>query len=276
MTDDARIQPPGTIEGLYSLHQIFGIRRREVRELGALRAEAVASFQRALERITEPAKAGWSVVVPLVGSTGDVMFVHFRDSLESLHEVRVTLARERLFEAFEPQHTHLGMTEIGLYHVTAKLARETAERGGAPGDETYVERLAAYAAEERENPKTRRRLFPELPPAMPYVCFYPMTKRRDPDANWYALTLEERSALMYGHSITGRRYAGRVQQIITGSIGFDAWEWGVTLFAPDPLVFKKLVTETRFDEVSARYAQFGEFFVGKSAQPGEWLASLSS
>jgi chlorite dismutase len=275
MTDDARIQPPETIEGLYSLHQVFGVLRGELRELGAQRAEAVGSFQRALEGIAAPREGeGWSAVVPLAGSTADVMFVHFRDSIESLQQIRNTLAQERLFEVLEPQHAHLGITEIGLYHVTAKLSREAAERGGKAGDDAYVARLAHSVAEERENPKTRRRLFPEQPAGMPYVCFYPMSKRRDPDANWYALTLDERSALMYGHSVTARRYAGRVQQIITGSIGLDAWEWGVTLFAPDPLVFKKLVTETRFDEVSARYAQFGEFFVGKTAKPAEWLATL--
>jgi chlorite dismutase len=90
-----------------------------------------------------------------------------------------------------------------------------------------------------------------------------MSKRREPDQNWYTLSLDERSRLMHAHGLTGRRYAGRVQQVITGAIGLDAWEWGVTLFAKDPLDFKKLVTDMRFDEVSAKYAEFGEFFVGK-------------
>ena len=105
---------------------------------------------------------------------------------------------------------------------------------------------------------------------MPYVCFYPMSKRRAPDQNWYSLTLEERSRLMYSHGLIGRRYAGRVMQIITGAVGFDAWEWGVTLFAKDPLDFKKLVTEMRFDETSARYADFGQFYVGRRVEAGEW------
>ena len=108
---------------------------------------------------------------------------------------------------------------------------------------------------------------------MPYVCFYPMTKRRDAGQNWYTLTLDERSRLMLAHGQTGRRYAGRVLQIITGAIGFDAWEWGVTLFAKDPIDFKKLVTDMRFDEVSAKYAEFGEFFVGKLTSPAELLRS---
>jgi chlorite dismutase len=116
-----------------------------------------------------------------------------------------------------------------------------------------------------------KRLYPELPREMPYVCFYPMSKRRDAGQNWYGLTLDERSRLMHAHGITGRRYAGRVQQVITGAIGLDAWEWGVTLFAADPLEFKRLVTDMRFDEVSAKYAEFGEFYVGKVVEPANWL-----
>ena len=98
---------------------------------------------------------------------------------------------------------------------------------------------------------------------MPYVCFYPMSKRRDAAQNWYTLSLDERSRLMHAHGLTGRRFAGRVQQVITGAIGLDKWEWGVTLFARDPLEFKKLVTDMRFDEVSAKYAEFGDFYVGR-------------
>jgi hydrogen peroxide-dependent heme synthase len=95
------------------------------------------------------------------------------------------------------------------------------------------------------------------------VCFYPMSKRRNESQNWYTLSLDERSRLMQAHGLTGRRYAGKVQQVISGAIGLDAWEWGVTLFAKDALEFKKLVTDMRFDEVSAKYADFGNFYVGK-------------
>ncbi|HZD84929.1 MAG TPA: chlorite dismutase family protein, partial [Gemmatimonadaceae bacterium] len=123
--------------------------------------------------------------------------------------------------------------------------------------------LAGRATAERESQQVRRRLYPELPENMPYVCFYPMSKRRDASQNWYTLPLDERSRLMQAHGITGRRYSGKVQQVITGAIGLDAWEWGVTLFAQDPLDFKKLVTDMRFDEVSAKYAEFGDFYVGK-------------
>jgi peroxiredoxin len=134
--------------------------------------------------------------------------------------------------------------------------------------------MAKRVEAERANPHVQRRLFPTQPPDMPYVCFYPMSKRRVPGQNWYALSLEERSRLMTAHGRTGRGYAGRVVQVISGAIGFDAWEWGVTLFTADPLQFKKIVTDMRFDEVSAEYAEFGEFYVGKTADAREWLTEL--
>jgi chlorite dismutase len=105
------------------------------------------------------------------------------------------------------------------------------------------------------------RLWPEIPTAK-YICFYPMDRRRGESKNWYQETMADRVRMMSEHGAIGRRYAGEVRQIITGSIGFDDWEWGVDLFAEDPLVFKKLIYEMRFDEVSAVYALFGTFYVG--------------
>jgi chlorite dismutase len=133
------------------------------------------------------------------------------------------------------------------------------------------ERVAA----ERASAHVQRRIFPTQPADLPYVCFYPMSKRRAPGQNWYALSVEERSRLMMAHGMTGRGYAGRIVQVISGAIGLDAWEWGVTLFAADPLQFKKIVTDMRFDEVSAEYAEFGEFFVGKRMEAGAWLGGLT-
>jgi len=114
---------------------------------------------------------------------------------------------------------------------------------------------------ERQKEAMRPRLFPAIP-ASRYVCFYPMDRRRGENKNWYTLPMEERQRQMNEHGLVGRRYAGEVKQIISGSIGFDDWEWGVTLFAEEPLVFKKLIYEMRFDEVSAVYALFGHFYVG--------------
>src|SRR2546422_745103 len=105
------------------------------------------------------------------------------------------------------------------------------------------------------------RLFPKIPPRR-YLSFYPMSKRRGEQVNWYDLPPEARAELMRGHGEIGRKSAGRVTQVIAGSVGLDDWEWGVTLFADDPLVFKKLVHEMRFDPASSRYALFGPFYLG--------------
>ena len=191
------------------------------------------------------------------------MVIHFRDSLDAIGEAQENFARTPLSSALVPVYAFLSVTEAGLYHITADVAREAVARGGKVGDEAYMRALAERSDAERASPHVVRRLYPELPAAMPYVCFYPMSKRRDHGQNWYTLSLDERSRLMQAHGLTGRRYAGKVQQIITGAIGLDAWEWGVTLFAKDPLDFKKLVTDMRFDEVSAKYAEFGDFYVGK-------------
>jgi chlorite dismutase len=127
---------------------------------------------------------------------------------------------------------------------------------------TEVSEYAAGAPEEMR----RARLFPVLPPeGMAAFCFYPMSKRRAPEHNWYALDFEERTRLMTAHGAVGRRFRGRVLQLITGSTGLDDWEWGVTLFAPHPDDLKACVYEMRFDEASAHFAEFGPFYSGMVA-----------
>lgn len=276
MTTTAAL-PPETLEGWYASHQTFAIDHaalaaadRDVRTAALDEARQVLA---ALARGTTP-DDGWTVIVPLVGSTADVLFMHFRSSLDALREAERAVKRLTLTRWMRADYAFLSVTEAGLYHVTAQLAREAAARGGAAGDDAYREALATRAAQEREVPHVRRRLYPPVPPEMPWVCFYPMSKRRAVGQNWYALSLDERSRLMQTHGTTGRRYAGRVMQIITGAIGFDAWEWGVTLFARDPLDVKRLVTDMRFDEVSAQYAEFGEFWFGRVASADEWVDGL--
>ncbi len=217
------------------------------------------------------AGGGWSAVAELVGSRGDLLVLHFRPTLDAVGEAERRFAWTRLLECLEPVTTFLSVTEAGLYHITAAIAAARRAAGGEPGDAAYREEVAARAAAERRNPHVARRLYPPLPADLPYICFYPMSKRRAVGQNWYALTLEERSRLMQAHGATGRRYAGRVQQVITGAIGLDAWEWGVTLFARDPLDVKRLVTDMRFDEVSAQYAEFGHFYFGRLIDMSPWL-----
>jgi len=271
-SDRPRAYPPETTEGWYAFHQILAWNRRARRaipvgELPSLQHRAVER----LEAMAAPANGGWTAVVPLIGSRGDVMLMHFRPTLDDIGVVQRELAKEALFDSLEPVYSFLSITEAGLYHATSQLAQDAAARGGSVGDEAYKAAMMQRVEAERASAHVQRRLFPTQPDDMPYVCFYPMSKKRDVGANWYALSVEERSRLMWAHGLTGRGYAGQIVQVITGAIGFDAWEWGVTLFAKDPLAFKKIVTDMRFDEVSAQYAEFGEFFVGKRCSPIEWL-----
>ncbi len=273
MTDNSpRAYPPETTEGWYAFHQVFAWNRSALR---AIHAGELASLQRlAIERLDSmavSATGGWTGVVPLVGSRGDVMFIHFRATLDAIGDAQRELASEALFDVLTPVYSFLSVTEAGLYHATAQLAKEASERGGKVGDDAYRQQMQQRIDAERASPHVQRRLFPVQPDDMPYVCFYPMSKKRDVGANWYALPVEQRSQLMMAHGMTGRGYAGQIVQVITGAIGLDAWEWGVTLFARDPLAFKKIVTDMRFDEVSAQYAEFGEFFVGKRTSPSDWL-----
>ena len=267
-----RAYPPETTEGWYVFHQIFSWNRRSLRELSPASMEhAWAEAQRALGALAAPTNGGWTAVVPLIGSRADVMIIHFRSTLDDIAVAQRAVAKLALFDAMDVVYTFLSVTEAGLYHASAQLANEALARGGFAGDDMYRTAMAARVEQERASPHVQRRLFPQQPADMPYVCFYPMSKRRAVGQNWYALSLEERSRLMMTHGATGRGYAGRVSQVISGAIGLDAWEWGVTLFAGDPLQFKKIVTDMRFDEVSAEYAEFGDFYVGRTASPAEFM-----
>ena len=276
MTAPPVAHPPETVEGWYALHQLFRVDRALLREEGADAAAALLDGgRRVLEALRAPAGGGWTALFDVIGSDADVMVVHFRATLDAIGDAQRALRDDPISALLDPVYTFLSLTEAGLYHVTAELARAAAARGGAVGDDQYRAELAERVRAEQASAHARRRLYPPLPADLPYVCFYPMSKRRAVGQNWYALTLDERSRLMQTHGTIGRRYAGRVQQVISGAIGLDAWEWGVTLFARDPLDFKRIVTDMRFDEVSAQFAEFGEFFVGKVIEPGEWVARLA-
>jgi len=207
----------------------------------------------------EESTSGQSALFSVLGHKGDLMLVHFRDSFDELNRAEMQLSHLRLSDYLELATSYLSVIELGLYESSLKTYRELADRGVEPHTEEWKQ--AINETLERQREAMRPRLFPEIPKNR-YICFYPMDRRRGEDKNWYTLPMEERARQMNEHGLVGRRYAGEVRQIITGSIGFDDWEWGVDLFADDPLVFKKLIYEMRFDEVSAVYALFGTFYVG--------------
>ncbi len=267
--------PPLTLEGWYAHHQLLTVDRERLRAMSAAeRAGAAEGLAAALDGLRAPAEGGWTAPALLVGAQADALVVHFRPTLDLLGEAQRRVLDAPLGDLLRPTVTYLSVTEAGMYQVAGQLAKAALARGGAVGDAEYEAEAARRLAEERESAHVQRRLYPPLPAEMPYVCFYPMSKRRGVGQNWYEQTLEERNRLMWAHGKTGRRYAGKVFQVITGSLGFDAWEWGVTLFAADPLEIKRIVTEMRFDEVSAQYAEFGEFWVGRVLEPAAWVAEV--
>ncbi|MGO9516657.1 MAG: hydrogen peroxide-dependent heme synthase [Candidatus Korobacteraceae bacterium] len=260
---------PLTLEGLSVLHQMFRFRWPEWRKLSPSRQQEIASEASAALQPSE--EAGQSAVFSQLGHKGDLMLVHFRDSFDELNAAELQMNRTALQEYLEPTHSYLSVIELGLYDSSVKLFRQLTERGVAPLSEEWNREVQETM--ERQRQAMHPRLYPKIPDSR-YLCFYPMDRKRGEVKNWYMLPIEERQRQMEEHGMVGRRYAGKVQQIITGSIGFDDWEWGVDLFAPEPLVFKKLIYEMRFDQVSAEYALFGQFFVGVRvpvAKFGDWL-----
>ena len=250
---------PLTTEGYSVLHQMMRFRRTAWRDLPDAMRSAIAQEAAAVLGEMERNSGGQSALFSLIGHKGDLMLVHFRNSFAELNQAELKLAGLRLSDYLEPTSSYLSVIELGLYDSTLKIYKELADQGIQPHSDQWKAEIECKLERHRE--AMRPRLFPEIPPNR-YLCFYPMNRLRGEEKNWYTLPIEERARQMSEHGLVGRRYAGEVKQIITGSIGFDDWEWGVDLFADDPLVFKKLIYEMRFDHVSAVYALFGQFFVG--------------
>jgi peroxiredoxin len=259
---------PLTVEGASVLHQMARFRWPVWRKLGsAERSRLIGEAAPVLARW----EAGESALYSMLGHKGDLMLVHFRKSFDELKQIELELSRTALSDYLEITKSYLSVVEMGLYESSVKLYRTLRERGVEPHSAEWNQEVGE--AMERQKEAMKPRLWPQIPAAR-YVCFYPMDRRLGEEKNWYTLPIEERQRQMEEHGKIGRRYAGMVRQIITGSIGFDDWEWGVDLFADDPLVFKKLIYEMRFDEVSAVYALFGQFMVGvrvPAAKLGELL-----
>jgi peroxiredoxin len=224
---------------------MFRVRWATWRALGAADQEAVLDQATAVLHGMEDNKQEATGLFAMLGHKGDLMLVHFRKALDALNLAELELAQLNLLDFLEPMTSYLSVVELGLYEASVKLYADlTARQAAAP------------------------RLWPEIPQRR-YLCFYPMNKFRGEARNWYNEPIRERQRMMREHGMIGRHYAGRVNQIISGSIGFDDWEWGVDLFADDPLVFKKLIYEMRFDEASSVYGLFGTFYVGLRFPAGQ-------
>jgi len=250
---------PLTTEGYSVLHQMMRFRWSAWRALPESTRSQIAQEAATVLAGMESNTSGQSALFSLIGHKGDLMLVHFRKTFADLNEAELKIAGLRLSDYLEPTSSYLSIIELGLYDSTLKIYKELTDQGIQPHSDQWKTEIECKLNRHRE--AMHPRLFPDIPPNR-YICFYPMDRRRGEDKNWYTLPIEERARQMNDHGLVGRRYAGEVKQIITGSIGFDDWEWGVDLFADDPLVFKKLIYEMRFDHVSAVYALFGTFYVG--------------
>jgi hydrogen peroxide-dependent heme synthase len=250
---------PLTLEGSYILHQMFRFRWPAWRDLGSSEQKSILEKAAAMFQKMEQGKEEQSALYSMLGHKGDLMLVHFRRSLDQLNDAELQVAQSRLSEFFEPTTSYLSVVELGLYEVSVRHYGALKEKGIQPGTAEWNKEVQVELAKQRE--ASAARLWPEIP-ARRYLCFYPMNKYRGEIKNWYSASITDRQQMMRGHGLIGRHYVGQVIQIISGSIGFDDWEWGVDLFADNPLVFKKLVTEMRFDKASAHYGQFGAFYVG--------------
>jgi peroxiredoxin len=250
---------PLTLEGAYVLHQMVRIRWSAWKALATTEKDKIAEESSAALRRLEQHTPGQSALFSLLGHKGDLMLVHFRNTLDQLNRIEFELAQLRLWDFLEPMTSYVSVVELGLYESTVKTYQAVLDRDIEPHSPEWDREIADVI--QRQEEAMHSRLYPEMPPAK-YICFYPMDRKRGEHKNFYMLSIEERQRQMHEHGLVGRRYSGKVKQIITGSIGFDDWEWGVDLFADDPLVFKKLIYEMRFDRVSAEYALFGSFYVG--------------
>ncbi|MCB1197887.1 MAG: heme-dependent peroxidase [Deltaproteobacteria bacterium] len=250
---------PATLDGWACLHDLYQVRWTQLHKLSAIEKSALfAETKTFLQSITSPAK-GHSGYFSMLGHKADLMFLHFRETFDDLNEVELALRQQPIFEYLSPTTSYVSIVELGMYAMTQKIFDELIAQNLKIDSDAWN---AAW--DERMQDQFNRmkgRVFTDIPSDR-YICFYPMDKRRGEKYNWYAEPMKDRTQMMFEHGMVGRKYAGKVQQIITGSIGFDDWEWGVDLFAKDPKVFKDLIYEMRFDRASAHYAEFGPFYTG--------------
>jgi chlorite dismutase len=186
--------------------------------------------------------------------------------IDSVHQ---RLLSGPLGTALEPTYSFVSLTEVSEYVPTVEqYGKRLVEEGEDAAGPAYAAKLKAY--ESREVMMRKQRLTPDLPP-WPSTCFYPMNKKRKVGENWFLLDFPERSRMMTEHGRTGMTFGGKVTQLITVGLGYDDWEWGVTLWARNPEFLKDIVYRMRFDEASARYAEFGPFYVSYVLSPAELL-----
>jgi peroxiredoxin len=259
---------PESLEGWWILHRMFALDRRAWDALPEKRRNRYASHAVDLVDHLKNSDDGDFGLTQIVGHKGDLMLTHYARNFDGLAYAQTLVDKLELREFLTPLGSYVSVLEIGLYDATGKIHAELDRRGLPPRSPEWIGAFDELMRKQEESPYIAPRRWAKIP-ARRYACFYPMNKKRGEVQNWYMLDFESRAKMMTQHGLLGRQYHGRVTQVISGSIGYDDFEWGVDLYADDPLVFKNLVYEMRFDEASARYAEFGAFWSGVQFSPAE-------
>ncbi|HEY2572708.1 MAG TPA: hydrogen peroxide-dependent heme synthase [Verrucomicrobiaceae bacterium] len=276
------------VEGLQVIHLYYTVDHALWRSLGSDEQKAAKeNFTRLIQSVRSHPRTQllvFSVVTP----KADLGFMLLTPDLHDANRFEKELTLALGADILQPAYSYYSMTELSEYTTTEEEYRKevlaellTQKEHGTemvlnPNDVEGTEDFELRINEWRTRMKkyNQDRLYPNMALDWPVLCFYPMNKRRDGKDNWYALKFEERRTLMQGHARVGRRWHGKIRQLITGSTGLDSHEWGVTLLAHDVFHVKGIVYEMRFDEVSARYADFGDFYIGLQLGPEELLRRL--
>jgi chlorite dismutase len=255
------------IPGWPVLHVFYRIDRARWRALpDDTRRAGVHEFATWLQRVSS--EEGLQLV-PIAGiGKSDLGLMAVHPDIRRIQRLGQEAAATLVGTCLVPVYSFLSMSEVSEYMTTPEdHARQLTAKGMDPASEEFSAALAAFS--KRMAAYADARVHPRLPTDLPVVCFYPMSKARGETRNWFTLDFESRKQLMIGHGETGRRFAGRVLQLITSCTGLDDWEWGVTLFARDLKSVRDVVYEMRFDPGSAIYGLFGEFYLGLRFAPEE-------
>jgi hydrogen peroxide-dependent heme synthase len=255
-------------KGLHVMHLFYRVDRVEWARLsGTQSADTLRNLEELCSRNSAASHPRLTTYAN-VGGKSDFAFVLLTAELGALGQLHRDL--EACFPPgiLQRVYSYLSVTELPDYVTTEEDLQSmlVQQEKLAPGSDAYNKRFAELR--EKQTQYEHYRLYPELPD-WEVMAFYPMSKRRQGGDNWYVLDFATRKRLMGGHARVGRKFAGRISQLITGSTGIDDWEWGVTLMAHQVDALKEIVYEMRFDEVSARYGEFGPFYVNLRLQPAE-------
>jgi len=258
MIERAALRPE---EGWHVLHLFYRVEQSQWQMLTPEEQMDAKKHLSALVKETRASPSTQLLTFGMLTPKADLGFMLLTDDLHHAQSIEKSLSLSLGPDSLDPVYSFYSLTERTEYTTTEEdyIATLKSEKNLSEGSEEFQRAVNEFHT--RMKKYLQDRLYPNMPD-WPIFCFYPMTKRRNAGQNWYALPLETRKKLMMGHAKVGRQYAGRVRQLITGAIGLDDAEWGVTLFAHDTFQIKSIVYEMRFDTVSAEYADFGEFYIG--------------